>query len=426
MLKDKLTDASPKSILKLGLLTILAFFVIIGGPFLFEDVANDEIIVNQFPITGTVAVWTEPGIQFQGAGNTERYPKAFQFWFGSGKQGEARKITYSEGGKGFVFGSVRIILPRDKAAMMKIQSEFGSLERIQTDLIATTINKVVLATGPLLSSYESYSERRNDILNLIEDQLRYGVYKTNVSEKVIIDNLTGEKRIIKQAYLIPSTKPEDMGYQRQENAPFAAYKLDLAQLSIDDLTYDEDVTDQIKAQQKAYMAVQTAIAEVKTAEQNALKEEALGKASVAKARADQNVVKEKAVVEAEKDKEVATMKAQQLRDVARLEKEAAAFYKDKQILEGQGDAERKRLAMQSDGALAQKLDAWVKVNEAYAKALGEYQGNWVPTVVSGGNGSTTSSNGAINMIEMLAVKAAKDLALDMSVKKTSKTSSNNE
>ena len=405
----------PKNLLKISLLAVALVFTLFIAPTIFEDVDNNEIIVAQFRGTGTMEVWTEPGLQLQLGAKTEHYEKAFPFWFGSGKKGEPRKITYSEGGKGLVYGSVRIILPKETAAMVKIQAEFGSMERILNDLVTPTVNKVILATGPLMSSYESYSERRNDILSLIEDQLRYGVYKTKVSEVVITDNLTGEKKTIKQAFLVPSDKPEDFGWARQERAPFAAYKLDLAQLSIDDLIYDEDVTEQIKAQQKAFMAVQTAIADVKTAEQNALKEEALGKASIAKARAEQNVIKEKAVVEAEKEKEVATMKGMQVRDVAKLEKEAAAYYKDKQILEGQGDAERKRLAMISDGALQQKLEAWVKVNEAYAKALGEYQGNWVPTVVTGGNGSTTSSNGAMNMIEMLSVKAAKDLALDMSV-----------
>ncbi len=416
----------PQNILKVALYAVLAVFILIAAPNLVEDVDNDEIIVAQFRGTGTMEVWAEPGIQMQLAAKTEHYKKATQFWFGSGGKGSPRKITYADGGKGSVFGSVRVVLPRDEKSMVRLQAEFGSMERIENDLVAPTINKVVLATGPLMSSYESYSERRNDILSLIEDQLRYGVYKTNVVEKVITDQLTGEKKTIKQANLVPSTKPEEMGWARQEKAPFAIYNLDLAQLSIDDLAYDDEITEQIKKQQQAFMAVQTAVADAKAAEQNAIKEESLGKAAVAKARAEQLVVKEKAVVQADQAKEVATIEAQQKRDVAKLDKEAAAFYKDKQILEGQGDAERKRLAMQSDGALEQKLAAWIKVNEGYAKALGEYQGNWVPSVVTGGSGGSQNSNGAMQLIEMLSVKTAKDLALDMTVKRTTKTSSNNE
>jgi hypothetical protein len=69
--------------------------------------------------------------------------------------------------------------------------------------------------------------------------------------------------------------------------------------------------------------------------------------------------------------------------------------------------------MQADGALEKKLEAYVKVNELYAAAIGQYKGNWVPTVQQGA--SSGSQNGAVDLLNLLSVKAAKDLALDLSL-----------
>ncbi len=121
------------------------------------------------------------------------------------------------------------------------------------------------------------------------------------------------------------------------------------------------------------------------------------------ARAEQEAVKAVAVTQAERD-----------RDVAKLKQEAAGYTKQEQILLGEGEAERKRLVMNADGALAQKLDAYVKINQMYAQAIGEHQGSWVPSVVMGGNG-TNASAGAQQLMEMFSLKAARDLALDMSL-----------
>jgi len=80
-------------------------------------------------------------------------------------------------------------------------------------------------------------------------------------------------------------------------------------------------------------------------------------------------------------------------------------------------SERKRLTINADGALTQKLDTYLKVQQAYATAIGQHQGSWVPSVVMGGSGggSSASNSGAMQLMEMFAVKAAKDLSLDMSI-----------
>ena len=69
--------------------------------------------------------------------------------------------------------------------------------------------------------------------------------------------------------------------------------------------------------------------------------------------------------------------------------------------------------MNADGALDKKLDAYVEIQKAYASAIENYKGNWMPSSVSGG--AAVAGSGAQQMIDLLSVKAAKDLGLDMGI-----------
>jgi hypothetical protein len=183
------------------------------------------------------------------------------------------------------------------------------------------------------------------------------------------------------------------------------FNIKLQPISIKNLDYDEIVKKQIVDRQKSTTAVQLAIAQALKAEQDAITAEKNGMATAAKAKWDQETVKAQQVTEAE-----------QKRDVAKLNREEASFYKEQQILIGQGDAERKRLVMTADGALDQKLETYRIVQGYWAKAFGDYQGAMVPSIQMGGAGAgTTSAGSAQNLVELLTAKTAKDLTLDKSV-----------
>ena len=190
----------------------------------------------------------------------------------------------------------------------------------------------------------------------------------------------------------------------------SAYGITFQNLAPERLAYSERVEEQIKTQQEATMAVQTAKAEALKAEQDAIKAEKEGQAAAAKSKWEQEVIKAKMVTEAE-----------QKRDVAKLDEAAAAHEKQANILRGQGEAERKRLVMNADGALDKKLKAIVEINRAYAQAIQEYDGNWVPLTVfgSGSGAESVAGGGAQQLIQLLTAKTATDLGIDMSVTKGS-------
>ena len=62
------------------------------------------------------------------------------------------------------------------------------------------------------------------------------------------------------------------------------------------------------------------------------------------------------------------------------------------------------------------LPAWVESQTVWAAALKDYRGNIVPTTnVGTGPEGTESVNGWEQFMSIMAVKAARDLSLDMSV-----------
>lgn len=380
----------------------------LGIPFfvsnLWEDVDAGEVVVIQDPVDGDLHVYKEPGWQWQGWGRATHYKKSKQFWFNSSKDPDevnnSIDVKWNDGGHASISGSIRYDLPMVDATLIQLHSTFSSQEAIENALIKTNIQKAVYMTGPLMSSKESYAEKRNALIFYIEDQASRGVYKTRQIEVKEADPLTGEEKMITRVEITEKTPGQPL---RQEESPIKNYGIHLYNLSINEIAYDKNVEDQIRTQQQAIMNVQTAIANAKKAEQDAITIAKQGEALAAKAKWEQEVIKAKLVTEAESRNRV-----------AELDLSTARLNKDKQILDGQGEAEKKRLVMSANGALEQKMEVWLKSQEYWANAFSKYQGNVTPMYMSGGSGST--GNAAANFMDIMMMKSAKDLNLDMTNK----------
>lgn len=379
---------------------VLVLATLVSVPKLYETVDAGEIVVIQDPVDGEVHVYQQPGLQWQGFGSVTTYKKSNQFWFtageGEGAADNSIPVKWNDGGHARISGSVRYDLPLDEKRMIALHSTFGSQEAIENSLIKTNIEKAVYMTGPLMSSKESYAEKRNDIIAYIEDQASKGVYRTEQIDVKAIDPLSGEeKTVTKVRIVLDSTNKLPV---RQEASPIYKSGIQLYNISVNGMKYSADVEKQIQTQQQATMQVQTAIANAKRAEQEAITVAKQGEADAAKAKWEQEVIKAKLVTEAEAANKVAQLAVQ----TAELEKR-------RKILQGEGEAAQKRLVMQADGALEQKLRAYIQVQQAWADAFSKYQGAIVPTISSSG----TNSNGATNFMELMGAKAARDLALDL-------------
>jgi regulator of protease activity HflC (stomatin/prohibitin superfamily) len=385
---------------------VIALFILILGFSLmgkmWEDVDAGEIVVIQDPFDGDLHIQKEPGFVWQGGGRATHYRKSNQFFFlAPKKEGETDHsiaVKWNDGGHASISGSIRYDLPMDDKNMIRLHSTFGSQEALENQLIRTNVEKSIFMVGPLMSSKESYAEKRNDLIFYIEDAASNGVYKTKQKEVKEFDPITGVEKLVTRVEIQTDTLGR---FYRQEASPVAQNGIKLYNISINGISYDKNVEAQIATQQQATMQVQTAIANAKRAEQEALTTAKQGEADAAKAKWEQEVEKAKIVTQAEAAKAVAELAVQ-----------TAQLDKQRMILEGEGEAAKKRLVMQANGALEQKLDAWVKVQAYWAEAFKGYAGNVVPLYQSGPTGPG-GNNAVSGFMELMMMKTAKDLNLDM-------------
>lgn len=398
-----------------ALAAVAAITLLFTLPQIFQNVDAGEIVVIQDPFDGQLHVYTEPGYKLQAFGKVTTYPRRGNYTFSSPRHGSndvdtSKKLRFNDGGHGNLSGGVSYEMPTDEKSIIEIHRDFRSQEGVERDAVAKMIDAAVYLAGPLMSSTESSGERRAELVQYINDQAENGVYVTKADQVRTHDQLTGADKTVLVTSIVYDQKTGLP--KRQQGSILEEYNIRLLPLSITELRYDEVVEEQIKRRQQATTEVQIAQANARKAEQDAITIAKQGEAEATKTKWEQEAINAREIAEAEKKVRVA----------AELAKEAELL-KRQQILLGEGEAERKRLVMNADGALEKKLATYLKAQEYWAAAVAKYQGNWVPQVQMGGTtGNVNGTNGAQDLIDMLSVKTAKDLALDLSVKGQSNTS----
>lgn len=380
-----------RMILSVGGVILLVVSLTLAGK-VFENVDADEIVVVQDWGDGELHWHVTPGIKWQGFGKVSTYQKLADREFDS-------KVMFNDNGTGQLRGRYQVEFPLDTDRLNALHTKYGSQEAIENSLVQSTIDKVVYMTGPVMSSKESSAERKTDLIRFITDQIDNGTYRTTQKTVTVEDQMSKEKRTVTFAEI---SIAKDGRPERQEESALRAFGIKVVNFAPRELEYDETVKKQIADQQAITMQVQTARAEALEAEQRRITAEANGKAAVMKAQYEEEEKKIRAVVAAE-----------QALKVAELNKKAAEFTKQKDILEGQGQAEKKRLVMNADGALEIKLKTYENVMGRFAQEFAKQK--WVPDIQMG-SADAKNGNAAADMINLLTIKATKDLGLDMKMK----------
>ena len=400
---ERTNENSSKKLVVTGVIVILVtvFLCCIGS--LVEDVKNETIVVNQVPITGTMEVWSQPGMYAQKFGHITTYHKTEQLWFGAQDNGDPIPVIFNDASDGLIYGSLRVKLPTDREHMLRIQTDYNGTDRLMNDLIRPTVTKVVYASGPLMSAFESYAEKKNNLIEYITDQLNNGVYTTTVRTAETVDPITGEKKTQKVAALIPDSAAPG-GYRRSESSPFEYYGIEIGQVSVSKIDYADKVKQQIAQQQEANMLIQTSKSKAAAAQQEAIRAEEEGKAIAAKAKWEQ-----------EKIKAVAVTKAEQEREVSRLAAEKAEFDKKRIIAEGEAEAAANRAKVAAGLTPQEKMEYTSKIAIGVAQAMATSKVSWVPSIMivdgkqQGGTSSAMDAVG-LNMYLDVAEKIAKSAA----------------
>src|SRR5262245_11763485 len=144
---------------------------------LIENVDADQVVVIQSP-AGSLSWYTTPGYKWQGFGKVTSYQKRSIYSFET-------KMRFNDGAHGTLHGSIQYEMPTDDVNLTAIHVRFGSQEAVQRQLVQTVVDKSIYMTGPLMSSKESYAEKRNALISYVEDQVAHGVFRTRQRDERI-------------------------------------------------------------------------------------------------------------------------------------------------------------------------------------------------------------------------------------------------
>lgn len=398
--------------IRLGVAFVLLMVALVSSFSMFEYVSASEIVGISYP-NGNLVWYTTQGPVIQFFGRITTYPKRGQLKFTATKKEDGTysadednriKIGFNDGGDGKILGSLNYEMPLDTPSLNKIHAAYPTIEALESGLLRPALNQTIYMTGQLMSSHESYRERRTQIVQYVEDQVQNGIYQTR-ARTVSEPAATGSQQLVEGAPIeqrqrtVSEIVKDDKGqYARAGGGEVHRFNVRTYNFAIEDLDYSPTVDAQIATQQQITMAVETAVAKAREAQQNEITAGAEGRANAEKIRQVQNAENAKVIAAAEGAK----LAAEQ-------DKLAAEAQKQAMILRAQGEAESRRLAVQADNALERRLGALVLINQAWAGAAAQVK---VPNVVMGGEKNGNAVAGMQEYMALIAAKAAKDVGLD--------------
>jgi len=392
--------------------TLILFLMV--NPFSWNDAGNRTVVERT---TGEQIVQFAPGIFYAGFFAKEKeWPNQISVTYQAGtptmeledngiEVGQIQ-IRFSDATTADVKGITQNILPSDEKEMILIHNTHRTPVSLVQKRLAPYTKECLQSSAQLMNSEKHYGGGRAQMAQDFLDQLKDGVYLLRTEENLVYDSLEKEKKRVYQTEVQIDKKS---GQAKRKVSSIKEYGITVADAAITDVDYEEKVDTKlvkiIDAATKSAISKQ----ELMTAQQQTLTARAKGEQALVEIEYQQKQDQTKQVVEAETRVKV----AEQDRLQQKIAYEAAILEAKKIKELADAEAYSKSRIMQADGALEMKLKAQVEVQRVWADAFSKYTGAVVPQFQTGGASAT---NGALNFMDIMTAKTAKDFALDMKQK----------
>ena len=409
--KFKMPTIPVKTIMGVGL--GIAAIIVVSMSIGIND--NGYRTVVQWP-TGKTFVKFEPGMYFQWFGKATTWKNEVPYEI----EGNGIQVRYQDGGRGSVDGTMIVSLPDNEEQMLEVHRVYRSEQGLQDRLLTPELKQSLNSTAGLMTSEEAYAVKRNDYREYTLDQMVEGLFMTELIKKEVV-TVEGKE----QAREVPIIRLDPNTGAPMHNAPVLSnYGLQIASFQITDWSFAAETETQINNKRSAEMAIIEAEAKAQQAESEQKQVAAEGKKEVERVRYEQLKIKEEAVINAEREREVAVINANRQVQVnsealaaARIDVDTAKEERIAKQERADAEAYAKREVLEADGALAQKLETLESINATWANA---YSKRSVPQFMMGDGGSgseaTVGDQGAQQFMQLLTMKAMKDLSVDLNTK----------
>lgn len=273
--------------------------------------------------SGDLSVRMEPGLYWPWFDTITTYAISDIYDFGEDKI----RVRFNDASTADIPGQIKYRLPSAPAQLLKIHQDFRSDKAVHTQAVRQVVANAIMQAAKYFRAEDVYSTRSSEFLDLVNDQIKEGIYATTYSEEYRKDDLDPTK-----TNLVKQVRPrlDDNGKRIvNEVSLFDVYGIELVQLSLGNPDFDEKTDALIAERKDAEQKRVVAIANAEKAKQDTITAREVGMANVAKAEAEALVLAKTAVVEAEKNTKIAKEQALQADEqkkaiIARGEADAAA------------------------------------------------------------------------------------------------------
>lgn len=368
-------------------------------------------------VNGNLSVRSTSGWYFKWFSNVTSWKEAdtlyWSKWADEGRRTDTSiDVRFADGGVGYVSMNVRYMMPVEEERRIHIQRVFKNNDAFQLGALEQLAMQASQVAASMMTAEDSYRNKPQFMSNII-DQVVNGLYETRSIEVKRGDNdsITLQE-IIKDANGKAVRKPRDL----------ESYGVTVVNVNITDIDYEKDVQEKINQKREKAQEAELAKYEAEKARQDTIAAEENGKKQVMVAKYEEEQKKIRAQILAEQEKEVAEISAEKELSVSELNKQKAQVLLDTEKLNAEAvrvkasaEAEAKKKMIEADGALQQKLEALIEVNRVWAEAYTKQRPT--PDIVLGGSDGTQTGMDANAFMQILLAKTAKDLSVDLNVKK---------
>jgi hypothetical protein len=320
--------------------------------------------------------------------------------------GIIRDVRFNDATTASMSGITQFILPVDARSMLEIHNAHKTPEALVQRRLAPYTVECLKSSAQLMSSEMHYSGGRAQLTQDYMDQLKNGSYLLNIRETYDYDSTENVKKRIYSVQI----QSDANGARKRKFSSIKEYAVVIGDAQIIDVDYEAKVDDMLGKKITAATDASVSKQRLMTAQQKAMTAEAEGKQRLVEIEYQQKQEQTVQVVKAQTQVELAKQ------DLIKQDIALQASGKEAAKIKTLADAEAyaKQRVMQADGALDKKIAAYVETQKYWANAFKDFQGNLVPSVVTGGSGANTN---AINWMEIMGMRAASDLSLDLKNKK---------
>lgn len=388
---------------------LLIFFLMIN-PFSWNDAGNRTVVERT---NGEQIVQFAPGLFYAGFfAKQKEWPNQISVMYqentpkeeieDSGIEIGQIMIRFSDATTAHVKGITQYILPSDEKEMILIHNTHRTPQSLVNKRLAPYTKECLQSSAQLMSSEKHYGGGRAQMAQDFMDQLKDGVYLLRTEETTVYDSLQRERKRIYETEIQYDKKTS---LPKRKLSSIKEYGITVADAAITDVDYEDKVDEKLVKIIDAVTKSSISKQELMTAQQQTLTAKAKGEQALVEIEYQQKQEQIRQVVEAETKVKVAEQDKQQQKIAYE-----GAILEAKKIKElADAEAYAKSRIMQADGALEMKLKAQVEVQRVWADAFSKYTGAIVPQFQTG----TSTTNGALNFMDIMTAKTAKDFALDL-------------